>query len=65
MTDKFFLDSDNDCHWYVVPDEKREAWDEWVDLDEDDPRGWTAPSWAERINGPVSQIRFSDWEYDE
>jgi hypothetical protein len=57
--ERYFLGTDNSSHWYLVPVSKSTQFFKWADLDEDDPKGWTAPKWAKQINGPGS-ITFSD-----
>jgi|ERR1044071_7391279 hypothetical protein len=29
MSERFFMDTDGDCHWYIVPAEHRAAWEAW------------------------------------
>lgn len=58
----YFLDTDDSAHWYVVPDDKRDAWDEWRELDDDDPRGWDEPEWANRIGGHPRWVVFPSYE---
>lgn len=55
---RYFLDQDNSCHWYLVDASKREEWDKWVTLDEDDPAGWDSPDFAEMIDGHPNQVEF-------
>lgn len=58
----FFLSQDGDCHWYVVPKDKKKEWDEWRELDEDNKRSWEAPYFAIEIGGCPSQVIFKDFE---
>lgn len=53
---KYFLDTDNSSHWYLIPMENEKEWNKWVNLDEDDEKSWDAPLFAKRINGPQSII---------
>jgi len=55
---RYFLDQDNSSHWYIVRADKREEWDTWTTLDEDDPEGWKVPSFAYSIDGP-NQVTFT------
>lgn len=55
---QYFISSDNSSHWYIIPESYRKEWDDWCNLDEDDERSWDAPSFAEAIGGPPSQIIF-------
>lgn len=54
----YFLDQDSSCHWYIIPVDKREEWNEWSNINEDDPRAWDAPEWAKMLGGGISQVEF-------
>ncbi len=54
----YFLDSDGDGHWFVVPDEQRDAWDEYIDHGYEDPE----PSWAKRLNTHPRWVVFPSYE---
>lgn len=54
----YFLSQDNDCHYYLVPADKREAWNAWRELDGVDERSWMVPEYAIRVNGSPAQIEF-------
>jgi hypothetical protein len=58
----YFVDTDNDAHWYVVPDELRDVWNEWLDLDDEDPDSWDVPDGVVRIPGHPSLIVFPSYE---
>lgn len=55
---RFFLDRDNDSHWYLVPAEYRKEWETWLNLDADDEGSWSTPTWAQRLNGSPTQVTF-------
>lgn len=57
---RYFLDSDQSGHWYLVPEEKRAEWDDWTNLNEDDERSWNEPSYAVRLGGSPSNVTFTD-----
>jgi hypothetical protein len=59
---RFFLAQNNDCHWYLVPCDRRKEWDAWRSIDEDDERAWTAPDYAKLIGGSPSLITFTNPE---
>lgn len=60
--ERFYIDQDNDSHWYVIPVSRSEEWEEWRALDSDDARSWDTPSFAEAISGPPSLVNFArDW----
>lgn len=33
----FFVDQDNDCHWYLIESNKRKEWENWKDIPNDNP----------------------------
>lgn len=57
---RFFLDQDNSCHWYLVPNDKAEEWVKWRDLPEEDETSWNEPEWAQRLGGSPSNVTFTD-----
>ena len=60
--ERYFLGQDNDCHWYVIPESKREEWEEWRDLDEDNEESWNVPKWALEVGGSPSRVTFGNFE---
>jgi hypothetical protein len=48
---KYILGQDNSCHWYLLPADKKEEWEEWLDISEEDERSWTLPEFAKFIDG--------------
>ncbi len=58
MVSKYFLSTDYDGHWFVVPVAKKEEWNAWTSLDEDDEKAWEAPEWAYSIGGSPTQVEF-------
>lgn len=57
----FFIDSDSDSHWYVIPVEYEQEWSDWCDIDTDDERSWSPPEFATPIGGSPNRVRFTDW----
>jgi hypothetical protein len=57
---RFFLSTDNDSHWYVIPIAHRGDWEEFLEIDSDDERSWTVPKWAEAVGGSPTLVTFSD-----
>ena len=55
---KYFLDQDEDCHWYIIPNENRAEWDIWTNLDPHKKEAWIVPIFAEAIDGFPSSIAF-------
>lgn len=60
---RHYLTRDNDAHWYVVPVERSEEWEDWLALDSDDQRSWETPAWAKRVDSP-STLSFAEWTED-
>lgn len=59
---RYFLDSDDDGHWYIIQAHHRPEWVLWRNLDPDNPEAWKTPPFADRLNGHPDQIEFgSDW----
>lgn len=63
MTSRHYLTRSNDAHWYVVPAERGEEWEEWLALDTDDQRSWEAPVRARCVDSP-STVSFAEWTED-
>ena len=43
--------TDNSCHHYLIPYDRLEEWDKFMEIPEDDERSWDVPEFAERIDG--------------
>lgn len=56
-----FLDQDDSCHWYIIPEKNRAEWDKW----RNSPDAWDdgEPLFAERIDGHPRDIVF--WRIDD
>jgi hypothetical protein len=59
---RYFLDQDQDSHWFIVPESLREAWDAWRELDPDDEKAWTAPKGCLELGSHPNTITFTDWK---
>ncbi len=57
---RFCLVTDNDCHWFIIPADKRDEWNEWCDIDSDDERAWDAPDFARDLGGSPSSVTFEN-----
>jgi len=57
---KYFLDTDQNSHWYIIPTQHRAEWNDWVDLDQDIPENWNVPEWARAIGGHPNQVEFEN-----
>ena len=51
---KYYIDSDEDGHHYILPMDKRKEWQGFVE----DPEAWNPPAWAIPINGNPSMVTF-------
>lgn len=60
--ERYFLDTDNDSHWYVIPVARRSEWSAFLDIPEDDERSWEVPTWARPVGGSPSQVSFTEPE---
>lgn len=53
---KYILDRDDDCHWYLFPIEKKEHFQKWIDIHEnndyDNPDYGNQPEWLKSIDSP-------------
>jgi hypothetical protein len=58
----YTLHQDNDSHWYVIPADKVPEWEEFLELDPDDPESWDAPEWAEAVGGSPSLVIFNSYQ---
>lgn len=57
--DKNISVTDNDGHRYQILESKKEEWNEYLELDDED--NWDVPDYAERIDGQdVTNKKFSE-----
>lgn len=47
---EYFFDTDEDGHWYIIPLERFEEWNEWFDSDA--YRDGITPDFVQRIDHP-------------
>lgn len=59
---KYYLDTDQSGHWYIVPVDRSQEWSEWQELDDDDERAWEAPEWAQMVGGAPQAVQFENPE---
>lgn len=57
---RFFLDQDGSCHWFIVPIEFAAKWAAWRNLDEGKPESWEVPDFAIPIGGGPQLVIFSN-----
>lgn len=56
--EEYMAVKDNDSHRYEIPRSKKEEWDAFCAIPEDDERSWGVPEWAVRIDGlPVRSYK--------
>ncbi len=58
---RYCLETDNDSHWYVIPQDRQQDWENWCELD--DERGWEVPVWAFAVDSPCA-VTFAYVEVD-
>lgn len=51
---RYKLVGDNSGHDYVIPIERADDWEKFMDIDEDDPASWDVPEWAKMIGGGLT-----------
>lgn len=56
------LVQDNDSHWYVIPKDKNDAWNDFCAIPSDDERAWDIPDFAEQVGGCPSLVLFKTYE---
>lgn len=64
-TERFFLDRDQDGHWFVIPTQSADEWSAWVAIDGDDERAWTPPDFAKPVGGSYTLVTFLDPRIEE
>jgi crotonobetainyl-CoA:carnitine CoA-transferase CaiB-like acyl-CoA transferase len=57
---RHMLVTDNDGHWYVIPTQDEQQWQEFCQIPSDDERSWDAPKFALAVGGSPSLVKFSD-----
>jgi hypothetical protein len=61
---RFFIGTDQDCHAYIVPADKRTEWEVWNELDQTTSAAWKVPKWAKAIGCHPTRITFTDPKED-
>jgi hypothetical protein len=56
MVKRYFLDSDDDGHWFVIPTSSRKAWEMWRNLPDTDENSWNTPDYAQPVGGSPSAL---------
>jgi len=55
---------DNDCHWYVIPSDRRKHWSTWLELDSEDEEAWDVPEFAEAVGGSHTLVKFKEYRIE-
>ena len=55
---RYYLDTDNDSHWYLIPEEYRADWETFLSLDSEDEHSWNVPAYARELGGGPNQVTF-------
>lgn len=59
MTTRYFFSQDESSHWYMIPEDKRELWEELNNMED----GWDDERWCfdeYRTGGGIEQISFEN-----
>lgn len=59
---RYFMDRDNDGHWYLVDAEYRAEWEAWLDLGRGIADSWVPSLFAIELAGGPPNVTFSDPE---
>ncbi len=57
---EYILTKDDDCHWYVIPDNKQEAFNDWLN----DENNIFAPQWAKEVGGSQTLVKFKEYRIE-
>ena len=60
---RFFLDRDDDGHWYVIPVNNKRDWDLWLAQLDEDEADFDVPDFALSVGGHPSLITFENVEF--
>ncbi|HKJ61340.1 MAG TPA: hypothetical protein VKA94_05025 [Hyphomicrobiales bacterium] len=58
--ERYFLDCDQDRHWYVIPLSRRVEWLNWNSQDPADEKFWTVPDFAKQVCGSHTLVTFEN-----
>jgi len=58
----YILIQDNDCHWYVIPVDKKNEWFKWEESD--DYELGVIPDWAKEVNGSPTLVKFKEYRIE-
>jgi hypothetical protein len=55
---RYFLDQDNSYHWYIVDEARRDDWERWINMDEEDEGADVCPSFARMLGYGPNAVTF-------
>lgn len=64
MTQEFYMDTDNDGHWFVIPKDRESEWQDFLELDPDDEEAWEPPIWTTQVGGSHTLVSFTSFRID-
>jgi len=56
---EYCLVGDDSGHHYIIPFDKIDDWNHFMEIPDDDPTSWNVPGYAERLDG--GRLVFSNW----
>jgi hypothetical protein len=59
MAERFFIDCDDDGHWFLIPLSLKDAWEQWFEMYSG---GEEPPEGVVYLNGPPGMVTFEDPE---
>lgn len=59
---EFILVQDEDSHWYVIPSNKENEWNNF--LNGADADNWDIPAYAEGIGGSYTLVKFKKYRIE-
>lgn len=57
----YILINDDDGNWYVIPEDKQDTWNDWMNSEDYDD-GMEIPKYASKVDGCPSTVKFKNWE---
>lgn len=56
MNKEYFLDRDNEGHWYIIPSDKEKEWNKW--FSSEDYNDGIIPNYVIEVGGSHTLVRF-------
>lgn len=61
---RYYLDRDEDGHWFVLPVANQEEWERWLDGVYNAYNHDPLPEWVTEVNGSPTRVTFTDWKIE-